>query len=392
MRNITLILALLLGIGLMFATVDSVATGAKPAAEKAEAAAEETKSLTELPAEELGGAFTRFGKLMDWFIGIIVVISLFSIIRIILVKRRSKKQGFKRPSTMPPPGQQQQQQQDNQMPPHLPVSPRRPFAPFTYLLLIIALVYFFFTFWGGGRAKIKNTSYSEFTANVKIGSVKRAEFTERDIFYTDIQGAKYHTVMPFANPALVDSLVERGVTVVTNKPSNWGRVLELMLPLILLVAFWMFFLRGMNNQNTKAFSFGKSKARLHVPSKTNISFKDVAGVDEAKEELQEIVEFLKDPKKFQRLGGRIPRGVLLVGRPGTGKTLLAKAVSGEAGVPFFSISGSDFVEMFVGVGAARVRDLFDQGKKHSPCIIFIDEIDAVGRHRGTGLGGGHDER
>lgn len=154
----------------------------------------------------------------------------------------------------------------------------------------------------------------------------------------------------------------------------------------------MIFLRGMGSQNSKAFSFGKSKARLHVPSTSNISFKDVAGVDEAKEELQEIVEFLKDPKKFQRLGGRIPRGVLLVGRPGTGKTLLAKAVSGEAKVPFFSISGSDFVEMFVGVGAARVRDLFDQAKKNSPCITFIDEIDAVGRHRGTGLGGGHDER
>jgi len=395
MRKINLILALLLSIGLLFATVDSVATDAKPVAEETESVTEETmdNALPELPAEEVQSAFAEFGKLMHWFIVIIVLISIFSIIRIMIVKRRIKKQGGQIPPTMPPRDQQQQQQQqDPQMPPHMPMRPRRPFAPFTWLLLITALVYFIFTFWGGGRARIKNTSYSEFTANVKMGNVKKAEFTERDIFYTDINDGKFHTVMPFANPALVDSLVERGVTVVTNKPSNWGRVLELLLPLILLVAFWMFFLRGMNNQNTKAFSFGKSKARLHVPSKTNITFKDVAGVDEAKEELQEIVEFLKEPKKFQRLGGRIPRGVLLVGRPGTGKTLLAKAVSGEAGVPFFSISGSDFVEMFVGVGAARVRDLFDQGKKHSPCIIFIDEIDAVGRHRGTGLGGGHDER
>ncbi|MGI6198086.1 MAG: ATP-dependent zinc metalloprotease FtsH [Candidatus Cloacimonadaceae bacterium] len=397
MRKITTILALLLSMGLLFATVDSVVTVPAKVAEPTEPAeaapaADETinKAIPELPADKVQSAFTEFGHLMNWFIGIIILVSVFSIVRIIIVKRRIKKHGPpKRPEMKIP---EQEQQQDGQMPPRIQMRPRSPFAPFTYLLLILALIYFFFTFWGGGRAKITNSSYSEFAASVKLGTVKKAEFTERDIFYTDIQGAKFHTVMPFANPALVDSLVERGVTVVTNKPSNWGRVLELVLPLILLIAFWMFFLRGMSNQNTKAFSFGKSKARLHVPSKTNISFKDVAGVDEAKEELQEIVEFLKEPKKFQRLGGRIPRGVLLVGRPGTGKTLLAKAVSGEAGVPFFSISGSDFVEMFVGVGAARVRDLFDQGKKHSPCIIFIDEIDAVGRHRGTGLGGGHDER
>ena len=151
-------------------------------------------------------------------------------------------------------------------------------------------------------------------------------------------------------------------------------------------------MRGVSKQNTQAFSFGKSKARLHQGERTAVTFKDVAGVDEAKEELQEIVDYLKEPRKFQILGARIPRGVLLVGRPGTGKTLLARAVAGEAGVPFYSISGSDFVEMFVGVGAARVRDLFDQAKKNAPCITFIDEIDAVGRHRGSGLGGGHDER
>ena len=159
-----------------------------------------------------------------------------------------------------------------------------------------------------------------------------------------------------------------------------------------LIGFWLFFMRQMQSGGNKALSFGKSKAKLSSSSQKKVTFKDVAGVDEAKEELQEIIEFLKEPQKFQKLGGRIPKGVLLMGPPGTGKTLLARAVAGEANVPFFSISGSDFVEMFVGVGASRVRDLFEQGKKNAPCIVFIDEIDAVGRHRGAGLGGGHDER
>ncbi|SVD53822.1 uncharacterized protein METZ01_LOCUS406676, partial [marine metagenome] len=163
-------------------------------------------------------------------------------------------------------------------------------------------------------------------------------------------------------------------------------------PMILLLGIWIFFMRQMQSGGGKALSFGKSKARLMNEAKNKTTFKDVAGVDEAKEELHEIIEFLKEPQKFNKLGGKIPKGVLLVGPPGTGKTLLAKAIAGEANVPFFSISGSDFVEMFVGVGASRVRDLFEQGKKNSPCIIFIDEIDAVGRHRGAGLGGGHDER
>jgi len=227
---------------------------------------------------------------------------------------------------------------------------------------------------------------------VANGQITQVQFAEKDIFYTDIANKKYSTTMPYENPQLVDSLVALGIKVSATKPSRWAGIISYLLPFLLLILLWVFFLRGMNAQNAKAFSFGKSKARLYEASKTGITFKDVAGVDEAKEELQEIVEFLKDPKKFQRLGGRIPRGVLLVGQPGTGKTLLAKAVSGEAGVPFFSISGSDFVEMFVGVGAARVRDLFDQAKKNAPCITFIDEIDAVGRHRGSGLGGGHDER
>ena len=159
-----------------------------------------------------------------------------------------------------------------------------------------------------------------------------------------------------------------------------------------MIGFWIFFMRQMQSGGNKALSFGKSKAKLSSSAQKKVTFKDVAGVDEAKEELQEIIEFLKEPQKFQKLGGRIPKGVLLMGPPGTGKTLLARAVAGEANVPFFSISGSDFVEMFVGVGASRVRDLFEQGKKNAPCIVFIDEIDAVGRHRGAGLGGGHDER
>ena len=163
-------------------------------------------------------------------------------------------------------------------------------------------------------------------------------------------------------------------------------------PLILLVAIWFVIMRQMQAGGNKALSFGKSRAKLLTPTQKKVTFKDVAGVEEAKVELQEIIEFLKDPQKFQKLGGKIPKGVLLIGSPGTGKTLLARAVAGEANVPFFTISGSDFVEMFVGVGASRVRDLFEQGKKNAPCIIFIDEIDAVGRHRGAGLGGGHDER
>ena len=164
------------------------------------------------------------------------------------------------------------------------------------------------------------------------------------------------------------------------------------MPFVLLLAFWIFMMRQMQSGGNKALSFGKSRARLHSSQQKKVTFKDVAGVEEAKEELQEIIEFLREPQKFQKLGGRIPKGVLLIGPPGTGKTLLARAIAGEANVPFFSISGSDFVEMFVGVGASRVRDLFEQGKKNAPCIIFIDEIDAVGRHRGAGLGGGHDER
>ena len=204
----------------------------------------------------------------------------------------------------------------------------------------------------------------------------------------------FHTYAPAQYEGLANKLISLGILVDAKEPtqSPWAQLLYSWAPILLLIGFWIFFMRQMQSGGNKALSFGKSKAKLSSSSQKKVTFKDVAGVDEAKEELQEIIEFLKEPQKFQKLGGRIPKGVLLMGPPGTGKTLLARAVAGEANVPFFSISGSDFVEMFVGVGASRVRDLFEQGKKNAPCIVFIDEIDAVGRHRGAGLGGGHDER
>jgi cell division protease FtsH len=271
------------------------------------------------------------------------------------------------------------------------IKPRKPHQSITFWLMLMLLTALLYQVWTSNTKKIEEVPYASFIALVQKGTVAKATFIERDIFF-ESGAKKSHTLMPFEDPKLVDFLVAKGIQVSTQKPSAWRSALIYLFPTVLIIAFWLFFFRGMNKGQNQAFSFGKSRARLYEGSKYKITFKDVAGVDEAKEELQEIVDFLKDPKKFQRLGGRIPRGVLLVGRPGTGKTLLAKAVSGEAAVPFFSISGSDFVEMFVGVGAARVRDLFDQAKKNAPCITFIDEIDAVGRHRGAGLGGGHDER
>ncbi len=212
--------------------------------------------------------------------------------------------------------------------------------------------------------------------------------------YNDTDGRPFHTNIPTNYPAIYDALKTKGVNVTVQKDSGtgWVSILINAIPFVLLLAFWIFMMRQMQSGGNKALSFGKSRARLHSSQQKKVTFKDVAGVEEAKEELQEIIEFLREPQKFQKLGGRIPKGVLLIGPPGTGKTLLARAIAGEANVPFFSISGSDFVEMFVGVGASRVRDLFEQGKKNAPCIVFIDEIDAVGRHRGAGLGGGHDER
>ncbi len=206
--------------------------------------------------------------------------------------------------------------------------------------------------------------------------------------------SELHTTVPQNYPKLYDILGEHGVDVKVKDASsgNWTALIVNAIPFVLVIAFWIFMMRQMQSGGNKAMSFGKSRARMHSSQQKKVTFKDVAGVEEAKDELQEIIEFLREPQKFQKLGGRIPKGVLLIGPPGTGKTLLARAIAGEGNVPFFSISGSDFVEMFVGVGASRVRDLFEQGKKNAPCIIFIDEIDAVGRHRGAGLGGGHDER
>ena len=252
----------------------------------------------------------------------------------------------------------------------------------------------------GQSAREEEPSYSEFTAQVDRGNVKEVTLYLSPNSY-EVEGEwrepskKFRTtIFKESAPDLAKTLRDKNVLINVKEVNraDWVSFLLNAAPLFLLVAFWIFMMRQMQAGGNKALSFGKSRARLLTAQQKKATFKDVAGTDEAKEELQEIIEFLKDPQKFQKLGGRIPKGVLLVGPPGTGKTLLARAIAGEANVPFFSISGSDFVEMFVGVGASRVRDLFEQGKKNAPCIIFIDEIDAVGRHRGAGLGGGHDER
>ncbi len=248
-----------------------------------------------------------------------------------------------------------------------------------------------------GKPKAQEPSYSEFLNAVNQDQVQKVTVTDNDEITGEYKNNKgsFKTTVPIQDPDLMKLLREKGVTVIGKKSSqnSWiSALLGWWAPILILVAFWIFMMRQMQSGGNKALSFGKSRAKLLNSQQKKVTFKDVAGVEEAKDELQEIIEFLKEPQKFQKLGGRIPKGVLLVGPPGTGKTLLARAIAGEANVPFFSISGSDFVEMFVGVGASRVRDLFEQGKKHAPCIIFIDEIDAVGRHRGAGLGGGHDER
>jgi cell division protease FtsH len=266
------------------------------------------------------------------------------------------------------------------------------------MLIALAMVFIFNTF-KTQRVEHEEISFSDLTAAVDAGKVKEVTIKGQEITgkYTETAGKEkkaFHTYAP-DDPDLVKTLRAKNVKI-SAKPldeSPWYMTLLVSwLPMLLLIGVWIFFMRQMQAGGGKAMSFGKSRAKLLTESTHKFTFSDVAGIEEAKEELQEIIAFLKDPKKFTRLGGRIPKGVLLVGPPGTGKTLLARAIAGEAGVPFFSISGSDFVEMFVGVGAARVRDLFIQGKKTAPCIIFIDEIDAVGRHRGAGLGGGHDER
>ncbi len=241
----------------------------------------------------------------------------------------------------------------------------------------------------------RNMTYTELMKQIDANSIKNVVITGTEARgdYAD-NVATFKSQLPSNYQDVVKALDDHKINLEFKDSSStpWMSVLINISPFILLLAFWIFMMRQMQSGGNKALSFGKSRARLHSTQQKKVTFKDVAGVEEAKEELEEIIEFLKEPAKFQKLGGRIPKGVLLIGSPGTGKTLLARAIAGEASVPFFSISGSDFVEMFVGVGASRVRDLFEQGKKNAPCIVFIDEIDAVGRHRGAGLGGGHDER
>ncbi|HON39158.1 MAG: ATP-dependent zinc metalloprotease FtsH [Desulfomonilia bacterium] len=263
------------------------------------------------------------------------------------------------------------------------------------LWVVIALIMvMLFHLFNQPASEATTFAYSEFIEMVDKGEIKEVVIQGNEIKGSLTDGTPFETYVP--NEArIVERLTEKNI-MISAKPSDdspwYMSVLISWIPMLLLVGVWIFFMRQMQAGGTKAMSFGRSKAKLMSQDKIKITFADVAGVNEAKEELEEIIEFLKEPKRFTSLGGRIPKGVLLLGPPGTGKTLLAKAVAGEAGVPFFSMSGSDFVEMFVGVGASRVRDLFAQGKQHAPCIIFIDEIDAVGRHRGAGLGGGHDER
>ena len=244
------------------------------------------------------------------------------------------------------------------------------------------------------QARDRTVTFSEFLRWVDTGQVDSVTITGSEITGTSTGGENFRTYAPLQYEGLANQLVDRDVAITARDEtgSAWTAVLYYWAPILMIIAFWVFFMRQMQSGGNKALSFGKSRAKLSSSTQKKVTFKDVAGVDEPKEELQEIIEFLKEPQRFQKLGGHIPKGVLLMGAPGTGKTLLARAVAGEANVPFFSISGSDFVEMFVGVGASRVRDLFEQGKKNAPCIVFIDEIDAVGRHRGAGLGGGHDER
>ncbi len=264
------------------------------------------------------------------------------------------------------------------------------------LWLVIGLVVvFLFNLFNKPQTKTQEITYSDFLSYVEKGQVAKVIIQDEKVEGTFLNKTRFKTAVPAQDRDFIPELKKKGVIIQVKPAEETPWYLTLLIswfPMLLLIGVWIFFMRQMQTGGGRAMSFGRSKAKLLNSQNIKITFKDVAGVDEAKEELTEVIDFLKDPQKFTKLGGRIPKGVLLVGPPGTGKTLLAKAIAGEAGVPFFSISGSDFVEMFVGVGASRVRDLFVQAKKHAPCIIFIDEIDAVGRHRGAGLGGGHDER
>jgi len=295
--------------------------------------------------------------------------------------------------------------------PQLPSPPGRPFRTMGFWALVLLLAIIAYRMYAGNllTAQRVDIPYTQFVTEMEKGNLERATFIEEtrtvlgDLRSETSQtiGGRAVSIKSFKTNFLGDgaSLADKAretnpnAQITVQAPGiNWLSMLFTWLPLLLFLVAWMFMLRQMQSGGSAAMRFGKSKARVLMESQTRVTFKDVAGCDEAKQELQEVIEFLKEPQKFQRLGGRIPKGALLLGPPGSGKTLLAKAVAGEAGVPFFSMSGSDFVEMFVGVGASRVRDLFEQGKRNAPCIVFIDEIDAVGRHRGAGLGGGHDER
>jgi len=260
-------------------------------------------------------------------------------------------------------------------------------------IIFVVLILLFQFFYGKPRQTVLDRNYSDFIVAVESGQVLEVEAQGRNITWKDVNGKNFKTYVP-EDPEMIKILREKRVVINATKESDTSlfSILINLFPMILLIGVWLFFMRQMQIGGGKALSFGKSKAKILTKELHQITFENVAGIEEAKDELEEIIAFLRDPKKFTKLGGRIPKGVLLIGAPGTGKTLLARAIAGEADVPFFSISGSDFVEMFVGVGASRVRDLFLQGKRNAPCIIFIDEIDAVGRHRGAGLGGGHDER
>jgi cell division protease FtsH len=263
-----------------------------------------------------------------------------------------------------------------------------------WIVILCAVVLVWMAVRTGRGNPPKNMVVSDFVAAVQDGKVKDVNITGSDVQGTLADNSTFHTQIPPNDSEIWKILRDKGVKYNWKESAGngWIGILFNAIPVLILLGLWIFMMRQMQSGGNKALSFGKSRARLHSSQQKKVTFKDVAGVEEAKEELQEIIEFLREPQKFQKLGGRIPKGVLLIGPPGTGKTLLARAIAGEANVPFFSISGSDFVEMFVGVGASRVRDLFEQGKKNAPCIVFIDEIDAVGRHRGAGLGGGHDER
>jgi len=265
-----------------------------------------------------------------------------------------------------------------------------------WIVVALLLVFLFNLFQGTAQhASAQNINYSKFRQEVIVGDIKSANLQGSVIKGDTTAGQPYQTVVPPGDQNIISLMNDHKVDVTVSPPDDglsFVSILLQALPMLLLIGVWIFFMRQIQSGGGKAMGFGKSRAKMLTERTGRVTFEDVAGVDEAKDDLKEIVDFLKDPQKFQRLGGRIPKGVLLVGPPGTGKTLLARAIAGEANVPFFTISGSDFVEMFVGVGASRVRDMFEQAKKNAPCIVFIDEIDAVGRHRGAGLGGGNDER